>query len=105
MPDAQTGFMLARDSHASANNRIYKTTDGWDSWTTVFEGPGKLHDRHWIDEATGWLGMELGLHAAGDGGASSNGTAWTPPAGLGSHPVWSWGALSALPFLEGAFKW
>jgi photosystem II stability/assembly factor-like uncharacterized protein len=68
MLDAQNGWLLANQYFPAENNWILKTTDGWNNWVPVMESQHMIHDMHWIDENTGWLGTDIGLHSTSDGG-------------------------------------
>jgi len=68
MRDALHGWLLANQYDPTENSWIFETTDGWTSRVTVLEAPYAIHDMHWIDENTGWVGTDIGLLSTHDGG-------------------------------------
>jgi photosystem II stability/assembly factor-like uncharacterized protein len=68
MLDTQTGWLLERQSHPTVNNWIHRTSDGWSTWTPVFETTQGVFAMHWADGNRGWIGTGEGLYTTQDGG-------------------------------------
>ena len=68
MLDQQTGWLIAKQTEDSAFGAVYRTSDGWHSWQTVFEDTVTFYSLFWLDENIGWVGTENGLYATDNGG-------------------------------------